>query len=368
MKRPRRSRFSASPEGRFRIHDSGAGQSVVDPAAFTEEEIDAPAEEDGARESADSAAPFRPLGSSRPAGRRPFRKRRFTLRLTLLVSVVSLLVGGLAGYGLARSARGGAGSGGHRGNREKVELLTAADQDALDAAYAARHAHQFTQAEQLFTALGHKHPHWDTMDIEVGRTLLHQRNYLGARAALNAVADNGPATAEASLYIGVAFNAEKSYPEAEASFARAAALDPSQPDGYFLWGECLRAQGKLMDAMSKFRSALLRNEDETGAGLYRVKLWLCAIEANQEKTDGTSAEIDAALAQPLPPMEALFAAAARDLKNGDVKAAAARLRNARERADSTVFLLIMSDPLFADARLKPEMAELFGKVSPPASR
>ncbi len=361
----------------FRIHDSSAGQSAVEPAASTEDGIDAPAdtdatppvtaEADGALETEDDA-PFRPLQSSRPAGPRPLRKRRFSFRLAVLVALVSLSVGGLAGYLLAGAGRDGTGRGLRRDIRPKVEPLTAADQDALDAAYAARHAHQFTQAEQLFAALGQQHPHWDTMGIEVARTLLHQRNYLGARAAINAAADNGPASAEASLYTGVAYNGEKSYTEAEASFARAAALDPTQPDCYFLWGECLRAQGKLMDAMSKFRSALLRNEDETGAGLYRVKLWLCAIEANQETTDGTNAEIDAALAQPRPPMEALFAAAARDLKRSDVKAAAAHLRSARERADATVFLLVMSDPLFKDARLKTEMAEPSEGVPSPASR
>ena len=117
-------------------------------------------------------------------------------------------------------------------------------------------------------------------------------------------------------------------------------------------------------AASKYHSAMLRNQYETNAGLYRLKFWLCKIETDEANSIGLNAEIDAALARPHPAMEFLFAAAARDIVAGDFKAAASRLRQARDITPPAIFSVIMRDPLFKTERLRPELAALFQPETP----
>ena len=216
----------------------------------------------------------------------------------------------------------------------------------------------------MFTALGRKHPDWGTMEVEVGRTLLYARNLKAARVVLTASADKGPTGAEANFLLGTLFEAEKLYPQAESSFAKAVQLNPTDPNYYYFWGECLRKEGKVLAAIPRFRSALLRNQYETATGLYRLKLWLSEIEADQAATDGVNAEIDAGLSQHSPSMEALVAAAARDLKTGETTAAPNQLVRAREQMDPTVFRIVMNDPFFAPLRSRPELVEAFELVLP----
>ncbi len=167
--------------------------------------------------------------------------------------------------------------------------------------------------------------------------------------------------------LGLVSLVEKNFQEAETSLAAAVAADPTRPDFFFLWGECLRDEGKPLEAVDRFRSALLRNAYETADGLYRLKLWLSEIDANVENTEGLSAAIDTALAQPSPPMETLFAAAARDLKAGNSRAAAEHVRRARDRVDPEVYHVIMNDPTFAPFRARLEAAEPMPSAPPAES-
>ena len=362
----RRRRFFALGEDQRQIPGSTDSQEAADPSlppvgdeptdTFTDPDSPEPPNEEA--EFSDGT----PFAVKALTERRLKPWRRVSIPAALGLALLSAALGGLMVRFLSTNTNH---SGDHRERKDAV-LLTPGDQQELDAAYAARDARHFDEAEQQFIALARKHPDWTAMPLEVGRTLLHRQKYLGARAALNGVAAQGEEGAVATLLIGVAYDAEKSYPEAEGSFAKAVALDPTQADAYFLWGECLRGQGKLAEAITEYRSALLRNEDETGAGLYRLKLWLCKIEAGQVEAD-TNAEIDAALARPYPPMEALFAAAARELKAGDLRLAAAHLVRARERADPTIFLAVLNDPLFVEARSTPELSAMIRSVSPAAS-
>ena len=247
-----------------------------------------------------------------------------------------------------------------------AEPLTPAEQEELDAAYAARDAHQFAEAAQRFTALGHKHPEWKAMEVEAGVTRLDEGNLDAAETSLQACAERGWMPASANYFLGAINLKRKDYARAQECLGKAAALDPSRPEFYYLWGECLREEGKPLQAATKFRSALLRHPSETAEGLYRLKLWLSEIEADQENNDGVAAELDRAMSQPQPPMEALFTAAARDLKRDDIRAAADHLLRARQRADPKVLPTILDDPVFAQVRSRPELAEVFPAAAPAA--
>ncbi len=376
MPSPRRRRRFFALEGRFEVDDSGEAQGVIDPASSEPARLSPSAEvvdtsfhkagieaRDDAEET-DALAPsedetippaFR-LGRA-PRSRAP-QKRFFSPQLVVF-SLGGLGLGLLLGYLLTRSAQGTVRFETAGNVQKEVKPLTQADQNDLDAAYAARHAHRYDDARQIFTALRLRHPGWEPMEIELDRTLFYEGKSNEASSALKAAVDKGNRPADANFLLALLDKARKSYAGAESCFEKAVAIDPTQPEYYFFWGECLREEGKLIDATTKFRSALLRNQYETANGLYRSKLWLCAIEADQGVSGGVTAQIDAALAEPLPPMEAFVAAAARDLKSGDLRAAADHLSRASQRADPIVFRYVLNDPVFAPLRAKPEFADFF---------
>ena len=153
--------------------------------------------------------------------------------------------------------------------------------------------------------------------------------------------------------MGLLFMTNSAFQDAESNFAKAVAMDPARPDFYYFWGELLRREGKPLEAASKFRSALLRNQYETAEGLYRLKMWLSDIQADQEKTSGASAQIDAGLAQARPPMEALLAGAVRSIKAGQVSEAAVLLGRARQVVEPTVFFVVMQDPSLSQESCRP---------------
>ncbi len=281
-----------------------------------------------------------------------------------MFSLGCTVVGLCAGYLLARSTQRPVRTEDTGNVQKEASPLTRQDEEDLDMAYSARHAHRYDEAKQLFTALKHRHPGWGPMEIELGRTLFYEGDSYAASFLLKAAADGGISPAEANFLLALLNKARKNYPAAATCFEKAVAIDPTQPEYYFFWGESLRDEGKLLDATAKFRSALLRNQYETATGLYRAKLWLCAIEAGAQTSDGVSAQIDAALAEPHPSMEALVAASARDLTKGDLRAAAAHLSAASQRADPIVFRYILSDPFFATALAKPEFAEFTQSATP----
>ena len=384
MPKPRRRRRFFALEGRFEVGDSGELEGIVDPARIDPAESSVLADEEDA---AASGVDPRQSGSPEAAGvdgstqeedlppafrlnrspsNQPAQKHSFS-RWSVLLSLLCLAAGVLAGRLWPQPTQKPAGTDLTGGVQKAPISLTPADQSDLDEAYAARHANKYAEAEELFTALGRRHPDWGPVEVEMGRTLFYEGKASDAAAGLKVAVEKGWKPAEANFLLGVLNKARRSYPEAEANFARAVTIDPTEPEYYFFWGECLREEGKLLDATTKFRSALLRNQYETSTSLYRAKLWLCAIEADQGEASGVNAEVNAALALPHPPMEVFVAVAARDLQAGDFGAAAANLARARERAEETVFRYVISDPVFEPVRWKPEFADFF-RFALPAPR
>jgi hypothetical protein len=86
---------------------------------------------------------------------------------------------------------------------------------------------------------------------------------------------------------------------------------------------------------------------------------MSVVQADQEGPTGEGAKIDAVLASPHPSSAALFAAAARALKTGNYKAAGDFIGKAQAITDPTVFNVIMRDPTFMDANLRPELERFY---------
>lgn len=169
---------------------------------------------------------------------------------------------------------------------------------------------------------------------------------------------------DANLSLGILFAMRRQYADAESSFERAVAVDPTRADIFYFWGESLRQEGKPLLASRRFRSALLRNRYETAESLYRLKYWLSEMESGEDGKDGIAEQMDTALALPRPPMEALFADAVRNLQAGRIVEGTEKLRRARQSVEPPVFAVIIRDPAFIQESWRPELAGFFPKDAP----
>ena len=241
----------------------------------------------------------------------------------------------------------------------KFSMLDPLDQNKLDEAYRDQKTGKFAEAARILAALHGKHPAWGTVGVASGTMAMYQHEWAAAQVALSGLTSAPMSAAESHLQLGILFTIRKDYDQAKAHFANAVALDPTKPDFYYFWGECLHQEGKQLEAVSKFRSALLRNQFDASECFYRLKLWLCEIQADQENNDGTLTEIEAAMSQVNPPMEANFASAALKIKKGEFNAATNQLLRARELVSPNIYLVIMQDPIFFQESWRPELAPAF---------
>lgn len=308
---------------------------------------------------------FRPFTPSEAGYQEP---RRFSSGWVALFSLAFLTLGVIGGYylpkppdkGLAdRAAATQDPAAKAAAPAEAFPRLTRADNADLDAAYEALSTGKYEEAEKRFATLHSQHPGWVSMEIEVGEAQGHQQDWARARSTLEAAAEAGQLPAEANFQLGLLFAARKEDYESNASFEKAAAIDPSRADVYFRWGECLRAEGKTLEATSKFRSALTRNRDVTVDSIYRLKLWLSELELGGEEGGGASTRIDTALAMPRVTMEALVAGAYRSIKAGKMQDAADALARAQKFVEPTLFSAILLDPAFVQENWRPEFAPFF---------
>ena len=238
-------------------------------------------------------------------------------------------------------------------NRAVLGPLDPTVQTDVDDAFAATKRGAYADARLRFSALREKHPEWPSVAVEVARAALYEHDTQGAQGILGILSANR-LTPDADFMTALLHLTNKEFDLAEVSFGTAVALDPTRPDFYYFWGECLRRDGKPQEAIGKFRSALLRNQYENSEGLYQLKLWLSEIQADQEEASGGGKEIDAALAQPRAPYEALFAAAARAIKQKHFANAADFVTQAQTITEPAVFRVIMQDPTFLEESTRPE--------------
>ncbi len=295
---------------------------------------------------------------ARPPSRSPLKDWRW-----LLVTVSLLALGLAGGYWLGQSNTVSSTEpevGKQHEAKQVTGGLSPELQARVDAAFAATKKIRYREASDMFAALRREHPEWWSMGIESARACLYLHDIPSAQSALKELNSNPAALPDSDFIMGLLHLTNKELELAEASFGLAVARDPARPDFYYFWGECLRRDGKPREAVDKFRAALLRNQYENSEGLYQIKLWLSQIQADQEEASGANREIDAALATPHPPYEALFAAAARELKAKRYPGAATFLTRAQTFTEPAVFRVIMQDPSFVEeAATHAELASFY---------
>ena len=233
--------------------------------------------------------------------RNPLTDWRWLLAVLLLVS------GGLVGgYTLGQRSAIPAGVSPRvafvQANRAVLGPLDPKVQKEVDDAFGATKKGAYADARLRFSALREKHPEWPSVAVEVARAALYEHDSQGAQGILGILTANR-LTPDADFMMALLHLTNKEFDLAETSFGTAVALDPTRPDFFYFWGECLRRDGKPKEAIDKFRSALLRNQYENSEGLYQLKLWLSEIQSDQEEASGGGKEIDNALAQARPPYE-----------------------------------------------------------------
>ena len=291
----------------------------------------------------------------------PVRRRGVPGWVFALVSLLCLAMGGLGGYfsrsnaTVASTSPTGPAATAHTG---PILALAPAVLAEVDAAFVANKQGQFADARKRFDALAEQHPDWVSMRIEAARTTMYEHDFEAAERSLNTIQRAG-ANVDAEFLMGLLQMTTQTYDKSDAAFTRAIALDPTRADVFYFWGESLRRQGKPQDAADKFRQALIRNQYETTEGLYQLKLWLSEIQADQEKAKGTIAKIDEDLASGHPSGPALFAAAAREIKDGKFKEAGAHVGQAQKVMEPAVFRVVLQDPTFLQENFRPEFAPYF---------
>ena len=241
-----------------------------------------------------------------------------------------------------------------------VERLTPSAQLALDAAFTTLKSDRPGDSRSQFAELLRLHPGWPTLALEEARAALYQHDGAGSKLLVDAGEKAGQITSsDAAFFSGLLRMTANDFQAANISFERAAAADPTRPDIFYFWGECLRRQGRPAEAVDRLRSALLRNQYETADGLYQLKLWLSEIQANVENDNGSGAALDAELASPQPRGYALMAAAARDMRAEKFADAAVKIRKAAVAIDPPVMRMVLQDPTFSQESWRPELAEFY---------
>ena len=325
--------------------------------AWTPDISDAPPTQTGEDDELPEVFRLNKVYTAPPPPRHPLTDWRW------LLALFALLGGGLfAGYQLGlRSAPPQGVSPRNaflQANRAVLGPLDPKVQAEVDDAFEATKQGRYPEARQRFTALREKHPEWPSMAVEASRDALYEHDTQTAQNILGVLTANR-LTPDADFMLALLHLTNKEFDLAEISFGTAVALDPARSDFYYFWGECLRRDGKPQEAIGKFRSALLRNQYENSEGLFRLKLWLSEIQADKEEATGGGKEIDAALAQPDPPYEALFAAAGRAVKVGRFADAAAFISKAQVITEPAVFRVVMQDPTFLEESAQPQLAGFY---------
>ncbi len=161
--------------------------------------------------------------------------------------------------------------------------------------------------------------------------------------------------------LGFTYARRRDFKRAAEAFADASRIDPFNPDNYYRWGEVLRRQGRLQDAIDKFRQALQRlpegtPENESQRECAALKMHLAQIELGHDSE--IKPEIDAHLHEPSPGGYWLLTAAAFALQHNDIPGATDALQKARAVLPAARYAALLDDYYFHTFALKPELATI----------
>ena len=158
------------------------------------------------------------------------------------------------------------------------------------------------------------------------------------------------------------YSRRRDFKRAAEAFADASRIDPFEPDNYYRWGEVLRRQGRLQDAIDKFRQALQRlpegeAESESQRECAAFKMRLAQIELGHDAE--VKPDLEAHLREPSPGGYWLLTAAAFALQHSDIPGATDALQKARVALPASQYAALIDDYYFHAYAEKPDLAALF---------
>ncbi len=167
--------------------------------------------------------------------------------------------------------------------------------------------------------------------------------------------------------MGFTYSRRRDFKRAAEAFADASRIDPFNPDNYYRWGEVLRRQGRLQDAIDKFRQALQRlpegaPESESQRECAGLKMRLAQIELGRDAD--VKPDLDAHLREPAPGGYWLLTAAAFALQHNDIPGATDALQKARAALPAGQYSALLDDYYFHTYALKPELTALLSPATP----
>ncbi len=239
---------------------------------------------------------------------------------------------------------------------------------ALDAALAAERSGDREKAAALARAQAEKlkNPRQvAVMNIYLAELAIRERRGRDAQTLLFPLTRSGPDVAVASDRLAFIQCRSRRFDEAMEYFSNAAHHAPLAGLYFYRWGEALRRQGKLQDAIARFEQAQLRQRasDPLGApAITGLKLRLTRIEAGQiadvraETEERLRAFADPALPSPLDAGEWMLTAAALDLQEDKFASAAEWLKKARALLPGGRYEDQMADYFFRNFAHRPELA------------
>jgi len=251
----------------------------------------------------------------------------------------------------------------------RLSAWSDAEFTALDAALTAERSGNRAKAVQLTTELRGRlgqtlSQQSSALDLYLAEMAIRERRGRDAKAILFPLTRTSPPSAQACDRLGFIAARNRDFDDAVTAFSEAAKAEPLVGVYFYRWGECLRRQGKLEEAVTRLQEALLRQRGSdplTAPAATGLKLRLARIELGQVAAVRAEAEEHTRnnSANQAPPPDAgdwMLAAAACDLQENKLAAAAEWLRKARAALPAARFEEEIADYFFRAYLHKPELA------------
>ena len=272
------------------------------------------------------------------------------LALLLLVSSVAYF----AGRSSERSAALATASGSAAAAPvpQPVTVWTQATVSQLDAVLAADQSGDLKAARQLAAALKKRIPNAPGLDLYLSTFDVRQSRFNDADVAVSRTLNALTApleVASANEHFGFIYARHREFARAVTAFENAAMMDPFNAIHFQHWGETLRRNGRLQEAIERFQQALVRlGGGQPGLDSQRneieFKIHLAQIELGKDEDVKTA--IDTHLREPAPGGYWFLTAAAFALQHGEMAAAADALGKARVVLSPDDYAVLASDYFF----------------------
>jgi len=230
-------------------------------------------------------------------------------------------------------------------------VLSADAAEKISAAFGLLRDGEQEKARDLFAAVQRENPAFPGLWNQIAK--IEHRLNRGQIAITNVdqAIRAGEPPADMLMLKGQILAAQGAFPAAYGAFAEAVAANPFDPYIYFYWGEALRVDGRLQQAVAKLDEAHRRATQQSDTFIIHIKWLLARIEADQN--DALKSEIAAELAKPEPSGDWLLAGAVLALMENRTEDDAIFLDRARVALQPAFFGFCISDKFFDLYRTHP---------------